>query len=138
MASRCCAGRGEMAARWIAPALIIFSLAGCTQEAAPPVACADLTRGCAVHGIEVRVDQVPSALHPFLLSVRAPGARQVSAEFVMQGMEMGLNRYRLIAEKEGLWQARVTLPVCVSGRRDWVLWLEVDGERHALAFQAGS
>lgn len=126
-----------MPARWFALLFLFFALNGCERETTPPVACADLTQGCAMGGIEVRTDQSPSALHPFLLSVRAPGARQVSAEFVMQGMEMGLNRYRLIAEKNGLWQARVTLPVCVSGRRDWVLWLEVDGERHGLAFQTG-
>lgn len=126
-----------MPARLGALAFLFFALGGCGQEAAPPVTCADLTQGCTIRGIEVRADQPPSALHPFLLSVRAPGARQVSAEFVMQGMEMGLNRYRLIAEKNGLWQARVTLPVCVSGRRDWVLWLEVDGERRGLAFQTG-
>lgn len=127
-----------MPARWIALVWLALVLSGCEREAVPPVVCADLTRGCTTGGIEVRADQAPSALHPFLLSVRAPGAREVSAEFVMQGMEMGLNRYRLIAEKDELWQARVTLPVCVSGRRDWVLWLEVDGERHGLAFQTGS
>lgn len=138
MASRCCAGPGEMPARLVALAFVFFALYGCEREAAPPRVCADLTQGCAIRGIEVRADRLPSALHPFLLSVRAPGARQVSVEFVMQGMEMGLNRYRLIAQKDDLWQARVTLPVCVSGRRDWVLWVEADGERHGLAFQAGS
>ncbi len=127
-----------MAARWMFLPWLAFFLAGCGQEAAPPMACADLTKGCATAGIEVRADQPPSALHPFLLSVHAPGARQVSAEFVMQGMEMGLNRYRLMAQNDGVWQARVTLPVCVSGRRDWVLWLEVDGKRHGLAFQTGA
>jgi hypothetical protein len=127
-----------MAARWMALASLLFLLTGCEAKGPPPVNCADLTKGCTTHGIEVHVDQPPSALHPFLLSVRAPGAHEVSAEFVMSGMEMGLNRYRLMAQQDGLWQARVTLPVCVSGRRDWVLWLEVDGQRHGLAFETGS
>ena len=94
-------------------AVCVF-LAGCGQETAPPMACADLTKGCTTAGIEVRADQPPSALHPFLLSVHAPGAREVSAEFVMQGMEMGLNRYRLMAQNDAVWQARVTLPVSSS------------------------
>jgi hypothetical protein len=80
------------------------------------------------------VDRVPSALQPFVLTVRAPEGKQVYAEFVMQGMEMGLNRYRLERQLNEEWQGRVTLPVCVSGRRDWLLILEVDGERYALAF----
>lgn len=80
------------------------------------------------------MDRTPSALQPFVLTVRAPKGTQVYAEFVMQGMEMGLNRYRLEHQPNGAWQGRVTLPVCVSGRRDWLLVLEVDGERHALAF----
>lgn len=118
------------------PILSLTLLAACEQAVPPPTPCADLVRGCRVEqaAVEVRVDGVPSALHPFTLTVSAPGAKQVQAEFVMQGMEMGLNRYRLQRQPNGAWQARVTLPVCVSGRRDWLLVLEVDGERHTLAF----
>jgi hypothetical protein len=43
----------------------------------------------------------------------------VTAEFIMEGMDMGQNRYRL--ERQGeQWQAQVTLPACASGQRDWV------------------
>jgi hypothetical protein len=120
-------------------AMLVSMVAGCQRETLAPVVCADLTRGCALveKGIEVRADRSPSTLNPFTLNVRAQGARQVHAEFVMQGMEMGLNRYRLTLGENGLWQGRVTLPVCVSGRRDWVLILDVDGARYAFAFQAG-
>jgi hypothetical protein len=30
----------------------------------------------------------------------------------------------------------VTLPVCVSGLRDWVLFLDVDGAHYALPFSS--
>jgi len=39
--------------------------------------------------------------------------------FSMVGMDMGLNRYRLEAQGDGVWQAQATLPVCAAGRRDW-------------------
>lgn len=119
-----------MRAGWV----LMVLLAGCGKEMPPPAACADLMAACHAGDWEVRVDQKPSGLHPFLLTVRAPNAAQVQAEFAMQGMEMGLNRYRLEHQANGEWQGRVTLPVCVSGRRDWLLVLEVDGERRALAF----
>ncbi|HYG14046.1 MAG TPA: hypothetical protein VD885_07875, partial [Methylophilaceae bacterium] len=62
------------------------------------------------------------------------------ASFAMQGMEMGLNRYRLLRQPDGKWAAEVTLPVCVQGRSDWLMELEViepDGaHRYQLAFRA--
>jgi hypothetical protein len=122
----------------VVPAVAVLTLWGCSRELPPPVACSDLAQGCRVANaqgaLEVRTDASPSALHPFMLTVNAPGARQVHAEFVMQGMQMGLNRYRLGRLASGEWRARVTLPVCISGRRDWLLILDVDDERYALAF----
>ncbi|MEO1767230.1 hypothetical protein V6E02_08405 [Thiobacter sp. AK1] len=85
--------------------------------------------------MSIRTDAAPSALSPFTLTVQAAGAREVVAEFVMVGMDMGLNRYRLQPTGAGRFSARVTLPVCVSGRRDWVLWVSVDGRRQGFAFQ---
>lgn len=118
------------------PLFLLALLSACGKPLPPPTPCADLTQGCRIDksAVEARVDRAPSALQPFLLTVRAPQAKGVHAEFVMQGMEMGLNRYRLERQPNGAWQGRATLPVCVSGRRDWRLILEVDGERHALAF----
>lgn len=117
-------------------ALVLLLAAGC-DPATPgtPVACADLEAGCAAGGIRVRTDAPPSALRPFRLTVEAPAAARVSAEFAMEGMEMGLNRYRLLPAGEGRFEARVVLPVCVSGRRDWLLWVEADGRRVGFAFQ---
>lgn len=46
-------------------------------------------------------------------------AAEVELSFVMRGMEMGLNRYRLQRDGEK-WSGLVTLPVCTTGRVDWI------------------
>lgn len=119
-------------AAWLA---FLLGLAACSEPQAPAMPCADLQQGCTGAGVRVNTDAPPSALTPFTLTVVAPGAREVVAEFVMVGMDMGLNRYRLQSAGGGRFTARVTLPVCVSGRRDWVLWLSVDGRRVGFVFQ---
>ena len=43
----------------------------------------------------------------------------------MVSMDMGFNRYDLRpAGEPGEFAARITLPMCVSGRRDWMLYLD--------------
>ena len=76
--------------------------------------------------MEVRFSDTPSALKPFLLTVKAVGVQNVSASFSMASMEMGLNRYTLTPIAEGVWQGKVILPVCIAGRRDWMLVLTLD------------
>lgn len=49
----------------------------------------------------------------------------VTVEFVMKGMEMGLNRYRLSASEDGAWEGTAVLPVCSSGRLDWLATVTV-------------
>ena len=105
---------------------------------AQAVACADPLAGCSFghHGMTAtaRFSARPTPLEAFELSVTAPGANRVSAEFQMNGMEMGFNRYDLRSVGNGTYASRVTLPVCVSGRRDWTLTLEIDGAHYALPF----
>lgn len=102
--------------------------------------CPDLTRGCrlelAGRSIAVSISPVPVALTPFTLTVKAPAARKVIAEFAMVGMDMGLNRYGLQPAGDGSWQAKVTLPVCVAGGSDWVMLLELDGAKVQVPFAA--
>jgi hypothetical protein len=38
----------------------------------------------------------------------------------MQGMDMGSNRYQLLADGMGGWDGVITLPICSSGRTDWL------------------
>ena len=98
------------------------------------VECASLASGCtatvAGRRVALGVRGELKALAPFEVWVEAPGAKSVQASFTMEGMDMGFNLYTLRPEPDSLFRARVTLPVCVSGRRDWEMTLHVDG--HAL------
>jgi hypothetical protein len=44
----------------------------------------------------------------------------VRIEFKMQGMEMGQNNFLLQASDDNTWDGHAILPVCVSGRSDWM------------------
>lgn len=105
-----------------------------------PVECKNLVAGCGNARLSVHVDQQPKVMQPFILSVQATKATALHASFAMQGMEMGLNRYRLIQQANGKWLAAVTLPVCVQGRSDWAMLIEVrtvNGlQRYQVRFQA--
>lgn len=120
--------------------LLMALLAGCSagEEQVIAVPCTDIVAGCtlAQAGLQVRFDRTPGAMQAFKLFVALPQAREVHARFSMQGMEMGLNRYRLLADGPGHWQAEVMLPACVQGRRDWLLTLEADGARYQLPFRS--
>jgi hypothetical protein len=105
-----------------------------------PVVCADPVQGCAFSHRgqpgQIRFSMPPMPLQPFTLEVRTPGVKRVSAEFQMAGMDMGFNRYDLRAASPGVFRSAITLPVCVSGRRDWKLHLDVDGHAYVLPFSS--
>ena len=70
----------------------------------------------------------PRALQPFPVRLQLESESQadaVTVAFSMRGMDMGLNRYRLIADASGVWAADITLPVCTSGRSDWLADFEL-------------
>jgi hypothetical protein len=95
----------------------------CDAARAPCTALGEgLRLRLALHG-EV-VPMQPFEVH---LEVAAgpPGGEAVAitgatVDFDMVGMDMGQNRYRLQAGDGGRWTARVTLPACVRGRRNWI------------------
>ena len=104
------------------------------------IACADPVQGCGFqhHGkpAQLKFSKSPSSMQSFTLSLQAPGVQLVRAEFQMVGMDMGFNRYDLHAAAPGIFNAQITLPVCVSGRRDWKLYLEVDNQRYVVSFSS--
>lgn len=122
-------------------ALVAIAVAGWWLKRPPEavsVPCADPLAGCAFshHGatISVRFSTQPVPLEPFELTVIGTNATKISAEFQMVGMDMGFNRYDLRPGSAGVFASKVTLPVCISGRRDWILTLDLDGSRYALPF----
>ena len=132
--------------RVVLPLLLVVVLAAIAvagywlsrPAASQAVACADPLAGCSFSHrgatVMLRFSARPKPLEAFELRVSAPGAARISAEFQMNGMEMGFNRYDLRPTGNGMFASRVTLPVCVSGRRDWTLYLEIDGAHYALPF----
>jgi hypothetical protein len=102
--------------------------------------CPDLVQGCQVafgeRRAEVRFLSAPTPLKRFDLVVKAPDAGQVAADFAMQGMDMGPNHYVLQRTADGAWNAKVILPVCVSGTSNWVMTLELDGVKRQIPFVA--
>ena len=133
--------------RWLPPTLVILLIAGVVagnrllqpkEAPAVAVACPNPRAGCAVsvHGREIGlgVSGELKVLSPFEVWVRAPGAESVQASFTMEGMDMGFNLYTLRPDAKGVFRARITLPVCVSGRRDWVMNLKIDGQALSVPF----
>ncbi len=119
--------------------LIAAALPGCQPKQPQAVACTDPQQGCEQAGVKVRFSAAPTVLTPFMLVVEAPGAKQVSASFAMLGMDMGENRYKLESLNDGRrWQHSIILPVCVAGRSDWQLVLEVDGVARVFTFSAAA
>ncbi|MBT9568510.1 MAG: hypothetical protein IV085_09455 [Thiobacillus sp.] len=132
--------------RVIAPVLVIVGLVGIAlagywfkqQADARPVACIDPVAGChfehAGTPVQLRFSRRPVPLKAFQLDIHSVAADRISAEFQMQGMEMGFNRYDLSPTPGSAFTAQVTLPVCVSGRHDWTMFLTIDGTRYAVPF----
>lgn len=102
------------------------------------VPCADPVKGCQVPlskgTAEVRFMSAPLPLKPFELQVKAPDAGQVAADFAMQDMNMGRNRYILQRGTDGAWHGNIVLPVCVSGASRWIMTLELDGVQRQMLF----
>lgn len=135
--------------RWsgLAPLLIIVLVGGVVwfshfrdKAERPPVAltCPDIHAGCAGElagrPVQVGVRGDLKVLHPFEVWVRAADVREAHVSFAMEGMDMGFNLYTLRPDQDGVLRGRVTLPVCVSGRRDWRMTLEIEGQRLTLPF----
>lgn len=128
------------------PLLLIVALIGIAVAGywlqrpaqAQAVACADPLAGCIFshRGATVKVvfSTQPAPLEAFQLNVYVLGATKISAEFQMNGMAMGFNRYDLRPTGAGGFASSITLPVCVSGRRDWTLFLVIDGAHYTLPF----
>lgn len=133
--------------RWLAPVLILALVAGVVvghrwlrpaAVAEPTLTCADLAAGCSVtlaeRSVTVGLHGELKPLHPFQVWLKTTPAERVRASFSMEGMDMGFNLYELRPGVDGVYQAQVTLPVCVSGRREWIMTLDIDGQRLRVPF----
>jgi hypothetical protein len=87
----------------------------------------DVQRGCRAANESLAATVIfgtdPLALQPFPVKVLFEAGGQVESvtvAFSMQGMDMGWNRYSLSGDSVSAWNAIVTLPICTSGRTDWI------------------
>ncbi len=102
----------------------------------------DLQLGCRAENEQLAVTltfgTAPRALQPFPLNLRVDDGQNlesVTVEFAMQGMDMGRNRYHLSGDSMTSWNASVTLPICTSGRSDWVADFELIAEGSRFRMQ---
>ena len=129
--------------------MLVFGilLAACSEESTNqlPVTVLVIAQPCDVRvGCVAEVDDFSMALSmgpemraltPFPVNIevqRGQSIASMTVAFGMQGMDMGLNRYGFIKNQASTWHANVTLPVCISGRSDWIADFEIlaDGKRY--------
>lgn len=156
MASPCCAGHGRGPnLHWIEhmkkigilfllllPVLLALGLphliGGHDDKPILKADCPDLFQGCQVafgkQQVEVRFLSAPTALQRFDLLVKASDAKHITIDMAMQGMNMGPNHYVLMRAADGAWHGKILLPVCVSGTRNWIMTLEIDGVKRQILF----
>ena len=97
---------------------VVLPDAGCDLQQGP---CAVAFPGGGI--LTVDVDSRPLPLvTPFRLSVRVQGIEtaRIEADFSGVDMNMGYNRLSLAQETPGVYAGQVTLPVCVTGRMNWL------------------
>ena len=127
--------------RLILVIILLSSLLGCEKSVngVQTIECKDLTLGCDIGVGKITFSQKPKPLAPFIIIFKAlkqdANLSLIKAQFNMQDMQMGFNEYRFIQEKTGIWQANVILPVCMQGRADWLMTLEIteSGKQKKLA-----
>ncbi|MDH5786147.1 MAG: hypothetical protein OEZ16_11155 [Chromatiales bacterium] len=134
--------------KMLLPAVLLLWLISCGGNDSSKVVavtaanCDAAEQLCSLEAGELTVSLVFSpqveTLKPFSVHARIEGADSVDEVIVdiqMVGMEMGPNRYRLIA-KDSDWYARVILPFCATSRSDWLAQLEfsLDDKHYRLAF----
>lgn len=110
---------------------------------APDPACNLQQQACAVDlpgggrlTVEAGTRPIP-LVKPFAWRVEMAGARQIEVDFAGVDMDMGFNRPMLQERQPGVFEADVTLPVCVTGTMLWqaTVLVETDGARIAVPFR---
>lgn len=125
----------RLAMRFWACLALTLLMTACGKETPPMVAeCKDPTSGCRLdEHLSVKFSETPAIMRKFGLDVMAPADAAPYASFQMRGMDMGMNRYRLLWDGSK-WHAEIILPACIQGRRDWVLRLESGGRVYEMPF----
>jgi len=113
---------------------------------------ADLTlaapAGCDLHRSSCRIEfpsggSVELSITPHPIPVVKPlkveaavaglSPRKVEIDFAGVTMDMGYNRLTLLPADTGRYAGETTLPVCVTGRMEWLATLMVETDRQRIA-----
>jgi hypothetical protein len=81
---------------------------------------------CATHGYQLEFERPVRPLSLFkarLISEKPLDSAVLYLE--MKDMDMGINRFPLVPKGNGSWEAELMIPVCATGRRDWLATLVV-------------
>lgn len=107
--------------------------------------CSDYILGCRADinnkKIEIKFPGDIVFLERFPVEVKLADvhARKITVEFIMVGMDMGLNFYQLkqSSNNKTIWTGEGVLPVCTTGRTDWqsIITIELDDKIQRVAFQ---
>ena len=130
--------------QWLPPLLIAVALLAVWRDRqSPPIPqkplpCVSLNQACttSVNGLALQIGVIGpiKSMQAFELWVKAPQVKKIEARFTMKAMDMGINAFPLKADKVGTFRAPVTLAACMSGDRDWIMILDVDGAVFTLPF----
>lgn len=113
--------------------------------------CDSAQRACRARGdgqeLELRLGPPVQPMQSFEITLRSLHGRldadaRVEVQFQMRAMDMGINRYRLAVDAEGIWRGQAMLPMCSAGRSDWIAQVEISASgqrwRAELPFTAES
>lgn len=89
------------------------------------------------HRLELLIEGEVKALKPFIVRIfdKDNAIGQAKVRFLMKTMDMGINQYAF-KKVDDSWQVNVVIPICTTGRRDWVAEFDIDfnGESIKLVF----
>lgn len=115
----------EMAADVVYPMSISSAVCATTREAC-------IARHENFGQLSLRFPEPAIYMSPFVAAVEIESGADATINSVvldlqMQGMNMGVNRFSLQPEatRPGRWSGKLLLPLCVSGRSDWLVNVEV-------------
>ncbi|MDO5639029.1 MAG: hypothetical protein Q4G28_04100 [Neisseria sp.] len=97
-------------------------------------------QGCKLpNGAVLKFSDEVAAKAPFDIELRGAAAdvAEVFVSFSMKDMDMGFNRYKLLKQADGSWQAKqIRLPVCVQNRHDYLADINIGGQVYQTEFLA--
>lgn len=126
---------------WAASALLLLGCSaeqpdverlGSAAECNPLGQVCRVARGDSSVGLQLPSGVRPLSRFPVTVYLEGVSAREVTIEFTMQGMDMGVNRFGL-RKTQDAWTGEAILPVCTTGRLDWVATVEAVTDDNTLS-----